>query len=97
MSRRQFLLLSQLKNLKFRTVTNNLEQKAEIIHIDSVGAAESHAPPLQLQDRDWKELVKLFDRKDNDEIEADIMNKLRWLVPEPCWEDDPYDFLEEYI
>jgi len=59
---------------------------------------ELHAPPLmELNERDWKVLVELFDRKDSDEIEEDIKRKLSWMVPEPAWEDEPLDFLKEYL
>ena len=47
--------------------------------------------------RDWKILVELFDRKDSDEIEEDINTILSWMVPEPAWEDEPLDFLKEYL
>ncbi|MEM9923798.1 MAG: hypothetical protein AAF915_08630 [Cyanobacteria bacterium P01_D01_bin.50] len=58
----------------------------------------SHAPPLvEFNKRDWKILVELFDRKDSDEIEEDIITKLSWMVPEPAWEDEPLDFLKEYL
>jgi hypothetical protein len=50
-----------------------------------------------LRERDWTALIELFDRDDGDEIEADIHSSLFWLIPEPCWEDDPFDFLREYL
>jgi hypothetical protein len=50
-----------------------------------------------LKDRDWKALLELFDREDADDIEADIHSNLLMLVPEPCWDDDPFDFLSEYL
>lgn len=50
-----------------------------------------------LRERDWNVLIELFDREDVDEIEADISSSLHWLIPEPCWEDDPFDFLREYL
>ncbi|NDJ23768.1 hypothetical protein GS682_19400 [Nostoc sp. B(2019)] len=57
-----------------------------------------YAPSLMsLNERDWKALVDLFNRDDGDEIEADINSNLLWLTPEPCWEDDPFDFLREYL
>lgn|GEM_PF-6441461 len=58
-----------------------------------------YAPPLMpMKDRDWMALVELFSRKDGDEIETDIINKLLTMVPEPlCWEEDPYEFLHEYL
>jgi hypothetical protein len=42
-------------------------------------------------------MAELFDRGDCDEIEKDINRKLQKIYPEPCWEDDPYDFLREYL
>jgi hypothetical protein len=60
--------------------------------------ASTHAAPLTpLKDRDWKELVSLFDRKDSDEIEADVISKLNMLCPEPSWDEDLYEFLREYL
>jgi hypothetical protein len=60
--------------------------------------ASIHAAPLSpLKERDWKELASLFDRKDSDEIEADVISKLNMLYPEPSWDEDPYDFLREYL
>lgn len=50
-----------------------------------------------LKERDWEALDSLFDRDDSDEIEAEIKNKLLWLVPEPCWEDNPFEFLKEFL
>ncbi len=50
-----------------------------------------------LRERDWIALAELFDRKDSDEIEADINSSLVLMIPEPCWEDDPFDFLSEYL
>jgi hypothetical protein len=50
-----------------------------------------------LRDRDWEALLSLFDREDGDEIEDEIKSKLVWLVPEPCWEDNPFEFLREFL
>ncbi|MCJ8278983.1 MAG: hypothetical protein MJK14_03310 [Rivularia sp. ALOHA_DT_140] len=59
---------------------------------------EIHAPPVEeFNERDWKILVELFDRKDSDEIEEYINTKLSWLVPEPVWEDEPLEFLQEFL
>ncbi|MBD2207212.1 hypothetical protein H6G33_31955 [Calothrix sp. FACHB-1219] len=57
-----------------------------------------YAPALiSLEERDWKVMTELFDREDSDEIETDIRNSLLLMIPEPCWEDDPFDFLSEYL
>jgi hypothetical protein len=50
-----------------------------------------------LQERDWSALIELFERDDSEDIVADIINSLQWLVPEPCWEDSSLDFLKEFL
>ncbi|NJL79660.1 MAG: hypothetical protein HC917_13945 [Richelia sp. SM2_1_7] len=73
-------------------------ESTQTFGIDSPKKSDVHAPPLvEFNERDWKILVELFDRKDSDEIEADINKKLSWMVPEPAWEDEPLDFLQEYL
>ena len=54
-------------------------------------------PLVPLQERDAKAMEDLFERQDAEEIEANINKCLLWLWPEPCWEDDPFDFLSEYL
>lgn len=57
-----------------------------------------HAAPLMpLRERDVKALSNWFELDEIDEIEADIAHNLVWLLPEPCWEDDPFDFLKEFL
>ncbi len=59
---------------------------------------EVYALPLMpLRERDWKVLVQLFDREDSEEIADNINSKLLMMMPEPFWEDDPFDFLYEYL
>jgi hypothetical protein len=55
------------------------------------------SPFNSLRERDWEALISLFDRDDSDEIEREIKSKLLWLVPEPCWEDNPFEFLREFL
>lgn len=52
---------------------------------------------IPLRDRDMKELKALFTDREIEAIETDIMNNLLWRFPEPCWEDDPFEFLQEYL
>lgn len=57
-----------------------------------------HAAPLSpLRERDMKALSDLFQREDIFQIEADIADRLLHLLPEPCWEDDPFDFIREFV
>ena len=65
---------------------------------NSQSYAFSYAAPLMpLRERDINAMEALFDRNDSDDIEAEINNALLWLLPEPCWEDSPFDFLHEYL
>lgn len=50
-----------------------------------------------LRDRDIKALDTLFHCDGIEEAEADITQVLLALFPEPCWEDDPFEFLREYL
>lgn len=62
------------------------------------GIYTSHAAPLMpLRERDVKVLSDLFKQVEIDEIEADILQNLLQRCPEPCWEDNPLEFLEEYL
>ncbi|MBD2329562.1 hypothetical protein [Alkalinema sp. FACHB-956] len=48
-----------------------------------------HAEPIAvLRDRDWSELMNLFDRGEMPEIEQELEQRLRMLFPAPYWEDD---------
>ncbi len=61
-------------------------------------AEQSYAAPLApLRVRDGQELSTFFDRADMDSIEADILNLLSHLFPEPCWEDDLFEFLQDLL
>lgn len=91
------------KSLFTTAVTHNdtiqiQELPSSISEVTTQDIRELYAPPLMpLKERDWRVLAELFEREDVDEIEADISNKLLFLIPEPCWEDDPFDFLREYL
>lgn len=58
----------------------------------------SYAAPLApMRDRDLKALGSLFEREDIQDVETDIIRNLLARWPEPCWDDDPFDFLQEYL
>lgn len=52
---------------------------------------------IPMNGQDLKALTSLFDREDVEEIVADVNNSLRSLLPEPCWDDNPFGFLGEYL
>ena len=79
-------------------MSNELDLKSSQIIDKNSHTPEVHAPPLMpLKERDFKALAKLFDRPDSIEIENDINNTLDLMVPEPSWDEDPYEFLREYL
>lgn len=58
----------------------------------------SHASPLApLRTRDSQALDDLFDVDNLQEMTLDVHRYLARTYPEPCWEDEPYDFLNGYI
>lgn len=58
----------------------------------------SHAAPLSpLRERDIQALSAWFDREDMTTIETDVDRCLLVLWPAPCWEDDPFEFLQEFL
>ena len=62
------------------------------------GLLNSYAAPLApMRDRDLKALGSLFEREDIHDVETDIIRNLLTRWPEPCWDDDPFDFLQEYL
>ena len=55
------------------------------------------APLAPLRARDVQALSELFWRDDISTIEADVSQRLLALLPEPCWEDDVFAFLGEFL
>jgi len=57
-----------------------------------------YAEPLApLRDRDETALTDIFTADHLEDAITDIQDRLNHLYPEPCWEDDPYDFLHGYL
>ncbi len=57
-----------------------------------------YADPLSpLKERDLLSLANLFQRDDMYDIEVDLNQMLLRLMPEPCWEEDPFEFLKEFL
>lgn len=55
------------------------------------------APLAPLRSRDWAVLDALFKTSEMPDIEADVIANLSVRVPEPCWEDKVFDFLDEFL
>jgi hypothetical protein len=57
-----------------------------------------HAAPLMpLRTRDLQAMIELFQLKDIEAIERDILQNLVLSCPEPYWEDQVFGFLKEYL
>lgn len=57
-----------------------------------------HAEPLApLRQRDEQALEEIFEDAHVEEIIADICTRLKQLHPEPCWDDEPFNFLSGYL
>ncbi|MEM1239308.1 MAG: hypothetical protein AAGI45_05655 [Cyanobacteria bacterium P01_H01_bin.26] len=57
-----------------------------------------YAEPLApLRAGDALALEAIFNDTQIDERLTDICIRLEQLHPEPCWEDEPYDFLKGYV
>ena len=58
----------------------------------------NYADPLSpLKERDLLALAQFFERSDMRDIETDLAHMLLKLQPEPCWEEDPFEFLKEFL
>lgn len=60
--------------------------------------ATFHADPIApLRQRDEQALDDIFNHAQVEKVVADIHTRLHQLCPEPCWDDDPFDFLKGYL
>ncbi|NEQ96136.1 MAG: hypothetical protein F6K30_05345 [Cyanothece sp. SIO2G6] len=67
-------------------------------NIPRKGLNSGFAPPIvPMHQRDRTILVDLFEREDMSDIHTDIKSQLGKLITEPCWDDDPYGFLSDYL
>lgn len=81
---------------KFPTISGS--SKPAVLPRKLPDYSHSFADPLApLRDRDQAALQAFFELGNMYEIEADITRYLLLLWPEPCWEDDPFDFLQDFL
>lgn len=64
---------------------------------ESIDLLSFAAPLSPLRERDLAALSEFFRRDDMATIEADLSQRLISLLPEPCWEDEVFDFLKEFL
>jgi hypothetical protein len=63
-------------------------------HLEPDSPAELSTP---FRKRDEQVLTELFHQEGIEAIEQDIACNLLWRCPEPCWEDDPFEFLQDFL
>ncbi|MCY7393489.1 MAG: hypothetical protein LH647_18935 [Leptolyngbyaceae cyanobacterium CAN_BIN12] len=73
-------------------------RKEAIASFDIAQPVGNFAAPLSpLRERDLAALSALFSTDTMSAIEADVAQLLIRLQPEPCWEDDPFAFLQNFV
>ena len=86
------------RGAKTLSLTRGILPESQQVGRTSQSLAVSHASPLApLRARDRDALGDLFDEDDSAEMALDVYRYLSRTYPEPCWEDEPYEFLNGYI
>jgi hypothetical protein len=73
---------------------------ASVDTVTSPSLGVFHADPLSpLRERDLTALGELFalEAALMEQVVLDVHRYLARLYPEPCWEDEPYEFLRGYV
>jgi len=65
--------------------------------VETSGLGSFAGPLSPLRERDLKALSDFFLRDDIYAVEADVKQRLLLLLPEPCWEESVFDFLQEFL
>lgn len=56
------------------------------------------AEPLSaLKERDTQALTELFEDEEIEAIQADVLLCLSFLSPAPCWDEEAFEFLKEFL
>ncbi|RZM82113.1 hypothetical protein [Leptolyngbya iicbica] len=80
------------------SLTRGVLPESQRVNRTSHSLEVSHASPLApLRARDREALDDFFERDDVSDIALDIHRYLSRMYPEPCWEDEPYEFLKGFI
>lgn len=102
-SQKRFEASTQLSGRQGRSpglanrMPRSIHQAPNQVPIDAALLKAYASPLLPLRDRDMTALLQMFQHSQLDEIHADLLQALQRLLPEPCWEDDPLEFLQEYL
>lgn len=72
--------------------------RKQALELTSPSLEVHHASPLaQMRDGDSEALDAFFDTDRIQDITLDVHRYLARMYPEPCWEDEPFEFLHGYI
>ncbi len=83
---------------RFPRVKRTKQPTTDQLSTEQSRSQSSYASPLKaLRERDLQALAALFDGENGDRIETEIASYLLMLWPDPCWEEDAYDFLGEFL
>jgi hypothetical protein len=95
---RQAAGLNALRTARPSLLSRGTLAKLKASSASSDAEISSFAAPLApLRVRDIQALAELFLREDIFAIEADVSQRLLALLPEPCWEDEVFAFLGEFL
>ncbi|MBW4520841.1 MAG: hypothetical protein KME16_14205 [Scytolyngbya sp. HA4215-MV1] len=73
------------------------KDRSNIANNSTVRIDSFAAPLAPMRERDLKIMEAWFNQEKMHEIEADFTHYLLLLWPEPCWEDEVFSFLKEYL
>lgn len=77
--------------------TSRLESAEDDLLLSPFRFSDSTDSSTPFRQRDQQVMIELFHQEGIEAIEEDIVCNLLWRCPEPCWEDDPFEFLQEYL
>jgi hypothetical protein len=84
----------------FRETERSREEsfRKEFLQTQAPELLGNYADPLEpMRERDLEALAQWFHREDMLTMETDINQMLLHLLPEPCWEENPFDFLNDFL
>ncbi|MCT7981719.1 hypothetical protein NG796_00270 [Laspinema sp. A4] len=58
---------------------------------------EAAEPLSALKERDTQALAELFEDEEIEAIQADVLLCLSFLSPAPCWDEQAFEFLKEFL
>ncbi|MEM0979783.1 MAG: hypothetical protein AAGH78_05860 [Cyanobacteria bacterium P01_H01_bin.58] len=89
--------LSEVTDESPRLASSVVSVRAQVVQTSS-SLSVGHASPLApLRQQDSQALGELFEAEHIQEITLDVHRYLARMYPEPCWEDEPYEFLHGYV